>query len=376
MEEIRNQIAQFKVNKIGIVSDDCSSTGKGVVFAPAQDITEEALNRIITVAGGLSMVALGVERASELGLRSMSFAGRNFPLNPNTDTHGYCVSVEAREGVATGISVRDRVCTVRILGEPKPDRKKLVSPGHIFPVTSKEGGVLMRTSVKEGALDIVKIAGFTDAAFFVELLDGEGNYLPLDQHRAVAQQNGFVHFFLSDLIRYRLATEKFVVKVAEATLPTYIGGEFKSFIYHSKLHEGEHLALVKGDITNGDPVLTRVQREHTLNDVFGRGPTSTRGVVHYALREIGEEGRGVFVYLRRPETGFLKEEVLLGRKGASSTPSTMLRQYGIGAQILHDLGVRKVELITSSSSKLIGINTFGIEIVKIRPLRASIGERR
>ncbi len=361
--------AQFSQSRLAILSDDSSDSGRGVFICPAHDITPQEINRLISLSGGIIFVALSSERSNAFMLSPMSRPRmRGKKTEADAAAPAMCISVEAREGVTTGISTADRATTLRILGEHEPNPRKLVRPGHIFPIEVRDGGVLVKNALPEAALDIVKAAGFSDAAVFIDILDTAGNYaLPAEQ-RKIAEREKIPCFTLSDIVRHRLQTETLVQRVAVAKLPTFAGGELTSYIYKSRVHEGEHLALVKGEIHGDVPVLTRVQPEFTFADVFGGNNPPTRAQLATSLAAIKASSSGVLLYLRRPFAGQMKEQITAWNSKFQEKPASTMREYGLGAQILLDLGVRKIELLTTSSRNLVGLNTFGIEIVAQRPL--------
>ena len=338
-----------------------------MLVCPAQTMTGALMNEILATSGGLTLVALSARRTAAFVLPPMARPQTSaaVPALPSS----FCVSVDAREGITTGISVEDRAETIRILGEEQPQPRKLVKPGHVFPVEVGAGGVLVRNALPEGALDLVTAAGFRDAALFIDLLDAQGELLNRDDQISLAKRMGVVRVSLTDLIRHRLNTEQLVYRYAEARLPTTHSGELRSFIYKSKLHEGEHLALVRGEIDPAQPVLTRVQTEVTAADVFGGDHPPTRLSIRRSLHAIQTHGSGVLLYLRRASPGYLQRQIREGVDAESDPqPAAIMREYGIGAQILHDLGVRKIELLTNSTKNLVGLKSFGIEIVSQRPL--------
>jgi 3,4-dihydroxy 2-butanone 4-phosphate synthase/GTP cyclohydrolase II len=363
--EIDTVLRSVREQRIAILRDDVQPLERAVILMPAEDISTEEVNRLITLSGGVIFAALTMERAESFHLTPM---GR--PQVSSSDRHAglnICISVEAREGVTTGISAADRAQTLRILGARDPQPRKLVQPGHIFPIEVRPGGVLVRNALPEGAVDIVTIAGFTATAALIDLLDPAGQ---LVQGGAIAQfaaEHAIPCIALSDLTRYRLETEKVVYRIAEAKLPTVLAGDLRSYIYKSSIHGGEHVALVKGNIDSAEPTLVRVQPENTFSDVFG-GAGASRRQMHAALAAIGQRGRGVLLYLRRTSSGELGQQVSAPAYPERAEPKALMREYGLGAQILRDLGVRKIELLTGSKKSLIGLDSFGIEIVSQTPL--------
>lgn len=362
-------LAAYKQRRAAVLWDDASAPGRAVLIAPAQDIEAVEVNELVAMTGGLPFVAISPARAAAFMLSKMSrplVHPAPQPLPGAEEQLNICVSVEAREGVTTGISASDRATTVRILGEEQPNPRKLVKPGHIFPVEVRTGGVLVKNALPEGACDISRIAGFTEAALFLDLLDGQGEYLSSAGQTKLCAEKSLPRLALSELTRYRLSTESLVYRVAEAKLPTQLAGELRSLIYKSSIHEGEHLALIKGEIDPARPVLTRVQTEFTFSDVFGGKAPTSRSVLHRALKTIGDNGSGVLVYLRRPSFGELGQQITSQQRAFK--PSSIMREYGLGAQILRDLGIRKVDLLTGSKKNLVGIHPFGIEIVSQREI--------
>jgi len=356
-------LSEFKTKQIGVLIDDLS-VSRAALIAPIEDISAERVNRILSLSGGLTLVALSPERASAFMLSSMARPATSMDALSRTGAPAHYVSVEAREGISTGISAADRAKTLAILGARIPQPRALVKPGHIFPVATREGGVLVKTEIPEGALDIARLAGSTDAALYVDLLSREGELLDAATARQVATTEGLPVTTLSELISYRLAHESLVRRVAESTIPTTLAGEVRAIVYRSSISDVEHIALVKGDLGPEDSVLVRVQAEHTVADVFGGNSPPSRTHLQNSLAAIGQRGSGVLLYLRRPfldpkgsSTQHLKEDFTPPKNAA------MMREYGVGAQILRDLGVSKVEVLSSTQRALEGLQSFGISVV-------------
>lgn len=362
--------AEFQRRKIAVVVDDSAETGRAILVAPCQDIDAPRVNELVSLSGGILFAALSPERTSSLLLPPMSrphtSVGRAHDPHEQLDL---CVSVEAREGVTTGISAADRATTLRVLGDPQPNPRKLVKPGHIFPLQVREGGVLVRSALPEAALDVVRIAGFSDAAAFIDLIDAAGDFMSLAAATRLAGESGLPVFTLSALVQWRLAHETLVTRVAEARLPTRLAGEVRSCIYRSVIHSGEHFALVKGEIESDRPTLTRVQPEFTFTDVFGGSTPNSRALLDASLQAIGRHGSGVLIYLRRPARGQLRSQVARAHEPNDDGSVNMMREYGLGAQILRDLGVRRIELLANSQRDLSSVRAFGLEIVAQRPLQ-------
>lgn len=360
MSLITDRLAQFATSKRALLLDD-AGIGRAVIIAPAKDIKDELVNEIISRSGGLTFVALSPERASAFLLSSMT---RGQPTSNGTAPLPLSLytSVEARSGVTTGISAADRATTLRILGETIPQPRSLVRPGHIFPVETKAGGVLVRAAIPEASLDIVTMAGFTDAVLFMDLLDQAGELLNAAGARSLAERLNLPLFSISELIQHRLAREPLISRVAEATIPTKQAGELRAVVYRSVLHEVEHIAYVKGRISSDLPTLVRVQSEHTLADVFGGAQPPSRKQLHNSLRAIGARGSGIVLYLRKP---LIAEGDSDSSEQPAPPPATaQMREYGIGAQILRDLGAGQIELMSSTNRALVGLSSFGISVTR------------
>ena len=367
MSRLSQFLTAFKRTKLSVVVDDLSSS-RAALVAPAQDITAEHVNRILAISGGLTFVALSPERAAAFLLSTMTRPSSFTPQTLPVSHMAQYVSVEAREGITTGISAADRAKTLQILGSEIAQPRALVKPGHIFPVETRSGGVLVKTAIPEGALDVVRMSEATDAALFVDLLDENGELMTERQAEDCACKEHLPIVTLSELIRYRLQQESLVQRVAEAALPTTLAGEIRAVVYRSHIGDVEHVALVKGDVKGDTPVLVRVQAEHTVPDVFGGSSPATRSHLQNSLREIGERERGILLYLRRPFTDTKGSAVQHLKDPPSSHSVRRMREYGVGAQILRDLGVTHVELLTSSTNLLEGLPSFGITVVAQRAI--------
>lgn len=362
-------LSQLSSSRLGIVVDDIGPP-RAALIAPAHGMTPELMNRALSLSGGLTFVAVSAERAAAFMLPEMtrpSPARSDRATSTAADSLKMLCSVEAREGISTGISASDRAATVRILGSETPHPRDLVKPGHIFPVEVRSGGVLVKAALAEGALDIVRLAGFSDAALFIDLVGPSGELLSASESCRFAAEQGLPLVGLSQLISYRLHREPLVTRTAEAVIPSRIAGELRGITYRSKIHDVEHIALIKGDVGHGGPVLVRVQAESTLSDVFGGGNRSSRALLQASLQAIAERGSGVLVYLRRPA---FEDPIDAGQSLASGSakPASMMREYGVGAQILRDLGVSQIEVLSSSSRSLTGLASFGLTIVSQQPL--------
>lgn len=360
-------LTAFTTTKLGILVDDLSAS-RAALIAPTEDISDERVNKILSLSGGLTFVAISPERATAFMLQTMARPATSGQHLPTTSQSSQYVSVEAREGISTGISAADRAKTLSILGAKIPQPRALVKPGHIFPVETRDGGVLVKTAIPEGALDIVKLIGGTDAALFVDLLNPDGSLMNQQQSRELATRESIPVTTLSELIRYRLQQEPLVSRVAEAALPTTLAGEVRAIVYRSRMSDIEHVALIKGDVKGDTPVLVRVQAEHTVADVFGGNSPTSRSRLQNSLKEIGQRGAGILLYLRRPFLDAKGSSVQHLEEHEAQNSARRMREYGVGAQILRDLGVTQVELLTSSIHLLEGLPSFGITVVAQHPI--------
>ena len=357
--ELDQRIKHLKDRSLAVLIED-EGVGRAALVAPAANITPELVNSIIRLSGGLFFVALSRERSEALFLDPMP-RPRYSPLDRGLPhVLAQSISVEARSGVTTGISAADRAVTIAALAASTPNPRAIVKPGHIFPVTTRDGGLLVRNGLPEGALDLVKLTYGADAAVFVDLLAANGELANTEAALELAEAQKLPCFSLSELTRYRLQNEQLVSLVAQARLPTLYAGEMRSLMFHAPILGSEHLALTKGEWSSDETVLVRVQAESTLQDVFGHAGKSSRLLLHAALRAIGQRGKGVLVYLRQ------SSQVASGQ--------ARMRGYGLGAQIVRALGVKKIDLLTNSAQPLAGITTFGLEVVKQSRLDSYLGE--
>lgn len=365
MDSFGNFLEHFRSARLGILIDD-QGPHRAALVSPAQDASPSEINRILLLSGGLTFVALSSERAQAFMLEPMTRTPTRGPTRATAPLVQQFTSVEAREGVTTGISAQDRATTLRTLGHPTPQPRSLVKPGHIFPVATHDGGVLAKATLAEGALDCVRGAGFVDAALFVDLLSPSGDIATEKEVRALALREGLPIATLSELISYRLEREPLITRVAESTIPTALAGEVRAVVYRSRIHDVEHIALVKGDISPGRTALVRVHGENTLGDVCSAGPSSSRALLRSSLKAIGEHGCGVFLYIRRPHIEMNDSQ---GTESSfAPRSSVIMREYGVGAQILRDLGVSKIELLTSTPRALVGLPSFGLTVISQRSL--------
>lgn len=355
-----------------LLLDDLAEVFSAYILCAAASITAEDVCFMVNHGGGVVCAALSEERIKELGLPMMSTKSED--VSPD-----FTVSVEARQGVTTGISAADRARTLRRLAKTDSPKRELVTPGHIFPIRAKQGGVLVRNTPAEAAVDILTLSGLNSVAALCHCLDENGEISQQAEIERLLNKTGIPCIAISDIIRERLAHESIIEAVAEAVLPTKQAGEFKTYCFRSRTDKAEHIALIKGDIasTSSDgsqiPLLTRVQAENPVCDLLDPDQIPSRSQLHTAMKEINKEGRGLLIYVRRPQVetphhflNLLSEHTSTQSLESVSdlSPLSSLREYGIGAQILSYLGVKKVRLLTNSKRDISGITAFQIEIVE------------
>ncbi len=341
--------------------DDLSTRTKTACVVPAMCITPQLVNFITKFTSGLFTVAITPSRAEKLQLTATP-RRITHGINKDKDSGLSLASVESRNDVTTGISAFDRAKTIHVLGNPESLNRDLITPGHIFPVLTKEGGILQKLGLAEGALAVSsKLLQSTkkidcDAALFVEAIDSDGNYYSTDALQTIASQFEIPLFTLSELLKETIASTPLIEQIAEAKLPSSFSPNYKAHIFRARYQEGEHMAVVLGEIDSSKPILVRVQNESTITDVFG-GDNSSRDLLRKSLETIAERGSGILLYLRKPDaTSMIDQTQQLGR-------GSEMREYGIGAQILSSLGVKKIELLTQSTKALVGLQSFGLEII-------------
>jgi 3,4-dihydroxy 2-butanone 4-phosphate synthase/GTP cyclohydrolase II len=354
-------IEEARRGRMFILVDDEDRENEGDLVIPAQMATPEAINFMARYGRGLICLALTGKRVEELGLPLMA------QNNGTRHQTAFTVSIEARDGVTTGISAADRARTVAVAIDPSCGPRDIVTPGHVFPLMAREGGVLERTGHTEAAVDLARLAGLAPAGVICEIMNDDGTMARRDDLIRFAQMHGLKIGTISDLIAYRRKYDSIVKRVTETTLDSHAGGEFRVIVYVNKATMAQHVALVKGDVATGGPVLARVHAMNLFSDILGEKSIGRGGEIEAAMRIIAEEGRGVLVLIREP----IAVQLAINRRRAGEKvepPTGELRDYGVGAQILLDLGVNQMILLTNTKRNIVGLEGFGLEIVGQRPI--------
>ncbi|MCB9741276.1 MAG: 3,4-dihydroxy-2-butanone-4-phosphate synthase [Alphaproteobacteria bacterium] len=367
MKRVEQAIADIRAGRMVILVDDEDRENEGDLTLAADMVTPEAINFMATHGRGLICLTLTEERVERLGLTMMS-ANNQSPYST-----AFTVSIEAREGVSTGISAHDRARTIEVAVDPSKGPNDLVTPGHIFPLRARDGGVLVRTGQTEGSVDLARMAGLKPAGVICEIMNDDGTMARMPDLERFAAKHQLRIVAVADLIKWRLRNERLVQRVMDARLPVPEHGTFNCRVYRSLSDGGLHLALWKGEL-EGTP-LVRVQSANPVGDVFRAGSSDAAAQLDRAVAMIGEQG-GVFLYMNihgghSDDLLSMMRAHLLPPEGAEPAPPPSrgsdgggLRQFGSGAQILLDMGVRRMRLLTNNPRKIVGLEGFGLEVVE------------
>ncbi len=350
-------LEEAKRGRMFILVDDEDRENEGDLVIPAQFATPDAINFMARFARGLICLAMTRHRVEQLGLPLMAQS------NGTRHQTAFTVSIEAREGVTTGISAADRAHTVAVAINPEMSREHITTPGHVFPLVARDGGTLIRAGHTEAAVDFARMAGLNASGVICEIMNDDGTMARMPDLVAFAQHHGLKLGTIADLIGHRRRTERLVKRVVEGKIEHEVGGEWRLITYTNTLEYAEHLVMVKGDLSAPQPAMVRMHAANLLNDtVMGRGARD----LHTAMRMISEFGRGAVVIIRDWRPTNMSEQIERGKDRQVALP--MIRDYGIGAQILADLGARDLIRLSNNPRPIVGLEGYGLKVLETRPI--------
>ena len=367
LSNVEDIIEDARNGRMFILVDDENRENEGDLVIPAQMATPEAINFMAKYGRGLICLALTGERLSQLDL----------PMMPrhNSSRHqtAFTVSIEARDGVTTGISASDRARTVAVAVDPTKGPTDIVCPGHIFPLEAREGGVLVRAGHTEAAVDISRLAGLNPSGVICEIMNEDGTMARMPDLVQYAKIHKLKIGTIADLIAYRLRNDRIISRILDTKLDSIFGRDFRMIVYKNEVAYAEHIALVKGEVNSDRPTPVRMHALNVLNDVLGEQTTGKAGELQTAMKIISEQGHGIVVLIREPHRTALSDRIRqnLGESSNSKSemePDHILRDYGVGAQILLDLGVREMILLSNTQHTIIGLEGYGLKVVEQKPI--------